>query len=615
MAVRFLDPTLINQIAAGEVIERPASAIKELVENAIDAGATQIDVLVRDGGKTFISVSDNGLGMPPSDLELCVERHATSKIPDADLFNIQTLGFRGEALPSIASVSRLRIASRHRGAEEAWEIIVEGGQKRPLQPAAIPEGTRIEVRDLFYATPARLKFLKAATTETNHVRDMIQRLSLAYPGVIFSLKDNDREILRYKNEQDRVASILGKDFLTNAAPVTDEREQMTVTGYASIPTYHRSSAVDQYLFVNGRCVKDKVLGSAVRAAYQDYLAPNRHPALVLFLSLPAEEVDVNVHPAKSEVRFRDAAAVRQLIIAAIKRALSQTAHQTSTHHQSAAIARFETPSFPLAAPSGAYPKTLNTIGAKQSSKLSFEHQEAYTDLNEAPRSFMGEQEAYVFSQPKPFAPNTPPHNAPRPSTAQSELVETYRLGIAKAQIAGTYIVSETQEGMLIVDQHAAHERLVYERLKNSTQGGNVPRQALLIPPVCTLPAHHIPALKENSELLNSLGVVFDIYGVDQVVVREIPTLLGQVSVQALMQDIAHDLLTHDAPLTLTERLQERLATYACHHSVRSGRQLSVTEMNALLRDMENTPFSGQCNHGRPTYILLKKKDIDALFSR
>lgn len=647
MTIRFLDPTLINQIAAGEVIERPASAIKELVENAIDAGAKKIDVVVRDGGRTFISVTDDGFGMRSDELNLAVERHATSKIPDADLFNIRTLGFRGEALPSIGAVSRMTLTSRTKDADTAWQLSVEGGEKSAPMPVSALHGTRIEIRDLFYATPARLKFLKSATTELNHITEILQRLALVNHDIQFSLKDHERQIFRY-DIGDRLSAIMGNDFTKNACDVSGERETLYLKGAISLPTYNRSSASEQYLFVNGRPVKDKLLAAAVRIAYQDYLAPNRHPALALFLDVAPEDVDINVHPAKAEVRFRDASLVRNFMISALKHTLAQAADRTATTLADEAIARFQPSDFqPSTGPATAFapqfsPESrvsgvatgLSLPSARQIGKDYGGNRYAGAPAQSQRLPFGAkpiDTTGTYLSEITPHYTHTPPVSAENYSesfershletsakntqhdNAQGE--KTYRLGLAKAQIDGTYILSETSEGLVIVDQHAAHERLVYEDLKNQLATSAVKRQVLLIPEIITLSASEIAALERHQSILQEYGLNLSFFAGHQIIVREIPALLGQLSVQELLQTIAGELAEHGEPLSLKETLNEILATYACHHSIRSGRKLSLAEMDMLLRQMEATPYSGQCNHGRPTYIELKKHDIEKLFGR
>lgn len=588
MNIRRLEPHLINQIAAGEVIERPASAIKELVENALDAGASVITIQVREGGRSLIAVTDNGVGMSREDLELAVERHATSKLPENDLFNIQTLGFRGEALPSIGSVSRLHLTSRVQGSNEAWLLRVEGGEKHPPIPSAHPQGTHIEVKDLFYATPARLKFLKSPSTELSHAVELLNRLAMSHPTVTFKLMAEQRVVFDYKGcatLQERLAQVMGTEFSQNALPLETNGQEFHLKGFISLPTLNRANASYQYLFVNGRPVKDKLLFGAVRAAYQDFLAPQRYPLLALFLEVPREDVDVNVHPAKTEVRFRDSGRIRGVLASALKQTLAGASQKTSTTVSMQAIKAFrpEPMRQPSLAPytpvSGGYRPLMRPHGDNRS----YEQSEAPQDLRE--------------------------DIAPLPSPP----LDTPPLGFAKAQLHETYIVAQTEEGMVIVDQHAAHERLVYERLK--AEQGHIKSHPLLIPEVVELDEDALLALKSVQSDLLAFGLVVEPFGEKALLAREVPSLLGDVNVKDLLQDLADEVKDLGSPLSLKERLAHVLATCACHGSVRAGRRLSVEEMNALLRQMEQTAHSGQCNHGRPTYVELKRLDMEKLFGR
>lgn len=600
MTIRFLDPTLINQIAAGEVIERPASAIKELVENAIDARATKIDVVVREGGRTLISITDNGHGMAPSDLILAVERHATSKIPDSDLFNIRTLGFRGEALPSIGAVSRLTITSRTSSDDTAWRLLIEGGTKGEPAPTSFAFGTRVDVRDLFYATPARLKFLKAPATELSHTTDILNRLALAHPEIQFSLMDGDRQVFSYGTNTDRISAILGKDFPSNACSVLVEREGFTLKGHISVPTYNRSTAAGQYLFVNGRPVKDKVLSAAVRAAYQDFLAGNRHPVLALFVEIDPAEVDINVHPAKAEVRFRDSGLVRGVLVSALKSALQEAAHRSSTTIAQDAIVAFQRPhSLPPHSPVGHQApawsgKSYSGRSNSPSPRFSFPERHLTPVLEETIASYQA---------------------APPPESGAEESHGEYPLGLARAQIHSTYILAETADSLVVVDQHAAHERLVYEKMKHEQTAHGIKRQALLLPEIVDLPEEALKAILSRISDFAQLGLIIEPFGLSAVMVREVPALLVKADWKQLIQDLAAEIQEMDSTLSLSEQLNEILGTIACHNSVRAGRQLSIEEMNALLRQMEATPHSGQCNHGRPTYVKLHRHDIEKLFGR
>lgn len=593
MAIRFLNPTLINQIAAGEVIERPASAIKEMVENALDAGATKIEVMVRDGGRSHMIVSDNGSGMGQDDLALAIERHATSKIPDEDLFNIRTMGFRGEALPSIGAVSRLTITSRQKDSDSAWQITVQGGVKSDVIPASLSCGTTVEVRDLFFATPARLKFLKSPTTELNHIEDMLQSLALAHPHVHFSLHDGDKKIFAYLPNDQRLSSIFGKDFMDNAIEVSGEREGFAIKGWISIPTYNKSNSLYQYLYVNGRPVKDKILTSTIRVAYQDYLASNRFPVVCLFLSSPPDEVDVNVHPAKAEVRFRDSQRVRGFIISALRQALDQGAQRTSTTIAAQAISTLQEAVRPAMA-YNAPQRALSAYPPASSQRL-----------NLAPRAASQFHEVL-----KPLYAK-PPIEIPVREETQEHL---YPLGMAKAQIHETFIIAENSDELIIVDQHAAHERLVYEKMKQQLEAGTVPAQALLIPEVIECDENQIILLGPYLDQLTQFGFAIEVYA-KSLVVREVPTLLIKINLGAFFKDMMDEIKVHNHNLILHETFNEILADKACRNSIRSGRKLSHEEMNALLRQMEETPYSGQCNHGRPTYVKLNKQDLEKLFER
>ncbi|MGF1593137.1 MAG: DNA mismatch repair endonuclease MutL [Kiloniellaceae bacterium] len=618
MPIRRLPETLVNQIAAGEVVERPAAAVKELVENALDAGARHIDVVLRDGGRALIAVTDDGCGMTPEELVLAVERHATSKLPDDDLVHIASLGFRGEALPSIGAVSRLTVTSRPAGADEAWSISVEGGRVGRPAPAAHPKGTRVEVRDLFFATPARLKFLKAARTEVMHAQDAVNRLAMAHPAVGFTLGDGERKAIGlapaegdlFEGRLKRLGALMGRDFADNALPIDAEREGIRLTGYIGLPTLNRGNAQHQYLFVNGRPVRDKLLYGAIRGAYQDFLARDRHPLVALFLDLPPEEVDVNVHPAKAEVRFRDPGLVRGLIVSACKHALAQAGHRASTTVSQGALGALRPQSAPtwnasaLNAPNWGGQRTTLPRG-----------------LAEATAAYHAPLDR-TWGQPQGHADHLPGlDRAPAAVAAQAQTAareaaaEGFPLGAARAQLHGTYVVAQTTDGIVIVDQHAAHERLVYERMKQQLCDSGVKRQLLLLPEVVELEETAAQRIAERAEELADLGLVVEAFGPGAVVVREVPALLGEVDVQGLLRDLADELAELGEALALRERLEQVCGTLACHGSVRAGRRLNAEEMNALLRQMEATPHSGQCNHGRPTYVELKLADIEKLFGR
>ncbi|TVR97816.1 MAG: DNA mismatch repair endonuclease MutL [Rhodospirillales bacterium] len=599
--IRRLPETVVNRIAAGEVLERPAAAVKELVENSLDAGAGRVDVIVRDGGRSLIAVTDDGIGMTPADLVLAVERHATSKLPTDDLSAIASLGFRGEALPSIGAVARLSIASRPAAADQAWKITVDGGRTSPPEPTAQPPGTRVEVRDLFFATPARLKFLKQPATELAHAMDAVQRLAMAMPQVGFTLGDGTRTLLDlpaipgdlFASRLRRLAAVMGRTFADNAVPVDAERDGLRLTGHIALPTLSRANAGMQFLTVNGRPVRDRLLHGAVRAAYQDVLGHGRHPLVALFLEVPPETVDVNVHPAKAEVRFRDAGLVRGLIVGALRAALAGAGHRTATTIADDALSRVQPTARP--AGSGDAPAAQRAFAWPRPSAAG------------APR---GLADAAVAFQSPLVTTGSEPDADPSPDDSL-----THPLGSARAQLHGTYIVAETADGLVIVDQHAAHERLTQERLKAALAEGGVRRQGLLIPEVVELDARRVQHLVDNADALADLGLLIEPFGSGAVVVREVPALLGDADIRGLVEDLADELAEHGAALSLNDRLGAVCATMACHGSVRAGRRLGIEEMNALLRAMESTPRSGQCSHGRPTYVELKRVDIERLFGR
>jgi len=610
MTIRRLPETVINRIAAGEVVERPASVVKELVENAIDAGATRIDAVIRDGGQTLIAVSDDGHGMSKDDLTLAVERHATSKLPDDDLLAIESLGFRGEALPAIGAVARLSLTSRANGADDAWTLSVEGGAVTGPEPAAHPKGTRIEVRDLFFATPARLKFLKTPRTEQTHAVDAVKRLAMAHPGIGFSLSDGDRDLVKLPPASgdeallERLGRIMGRDFHDNAMAIDAEREGMRLSGYAGLPTLNRGNAQMQFLFVNGRPVRDRLLFGALRGAYREFIAADRYPLVALFLELPGEAVDVNVHPAKAEVRFRDSGLVRGLIVGALKHALAKSGHRASTTVANAALG--------AARPGGSGIPTSHGGGGRGGGGAGYPSAGLGAGLRERADEFHRPLDIPLADLDATPSASVVPD--PDPGSLGGNLGD-YPLGVARAQVHETYIIAQTEDGIVIVDQHAAHERLVQERIKKALESGGVPRQGMLIPEVVELDEGAQGRLLERADELKELGLVIEAFGDGAVVVREIPALLGETDIQGLVRDLADDLAAFDEGLALKQRLGDVCATMACHGSVRAGRRLNGAEMNALLREMETTPHSGQCSHGRPTYVELKLADIEKLFGR
>jgi DNA mismatch repair protein MutL len=579
MRIRRLPEGIANRIAAGEVIERPASVIKELAENAIDAGAGRIDIVCRDGGRTLIRVGDDGVGMTPEELDLAVERHATSKLADDDLVDIRTLGFRGEALPSIGAVSRLRITSRPHDAGEAWMIAIEAGRKSMTSPAALAGGTVIEVHDLFFAVPARLKFLRSPRAETAEAADVVRRLALAAWNVAFSFTSEERTLIDIPADSDRprrVARVLGAEASGNCFAIDATRENVAISGLASLPSYHRGQASQQYFFVNNRPVRDRLLAGATKGAYADVLMRGRFPVVALFLDCPPEFVDVNVHPAKAEVRFRDPGLVRSLIVGTMKNRLSSAGRRTSTTLSEGVAGIFR-------------PEGQQSSQAVRS--MSF--------AGFAPSGFAEEAE--------PLAHDPPPATGPNG--------EDHPLGAARAQFHENYILAQTGDGIVIVDQHAAHERLVYERMKGELEQGGIATQPLLVPEVVDLDPVMTERLVGAADVLERTGLMLEPFGDSAVIVREIPAALAGASITALIRDIGDDLAELGNSPALEERINHLLATAACHHSVRSGRRLKPEEMDALLRDMERTPNSGHCNHGRPTYVELKLADIERLFGR
>jgi len=607
MPIRQLSEAVVNRIAAGEVVERPASAVKELIENALDAGAHRIDVLTDGGGRRLIRVSDDGEGMTRADLALAVERHATSKLADDDLVSIRTLGFRGEALPSIGAVARLSIATRQTSEPHGWAIEVDAGAKSDVKPAALNEGTRVEVRDLFYATPARLKFLKLDRTEAEAIREVVRRLAMSRPDVAFTLAGEERSPVTYPatlpgatGRLARLGDVLGADFRANAVAIAAEREGIVVDGYAALPTLTRANALGQYLFVNGRPVRDKLLLGAVRAAYADYLPRDRHPLLALFVTLEAREVDVNVHPAKAEVRFRNAGLVRALIVHALKTALTRDGARAASTGGTATIAAFRpAASTPPrgwdwrrspARPTGRFAQ-LPQRGFAEPAQAAFDTGMPAADIRDAVSAAAdteGEVSADALDHP---------------------------LGAARAQVHETYIVSQTRDGLVIIDQHAAHERIVYEKIKAALGKSGVARQILLIPEIVELDEADVERLIARADELSEYGLVLEAFGPGAVALRETPSLLGEIDGAGLVRDLAEHMSEWDETLPLERRLMAVASSMACHGSVRAGRRLKPEEMNALLREMESTPNSGQCNHGRPTYVELKLADIERLFGR
>lgn len=603
MTIRILPPNLVNQIAAGEVIERPASVVKELVENAVDAGATNIEVTLVGGGKNLITVTDNGKGMSKEELLLASERHATSKLPDDNLFNICFFGFRGEALPSIASVSRMSIISRQSGSENAWKLSIDNGVKSGPVPAANNMGTRIEVRDLFYTTPVRLKFLKTETAETAQCVDTLNRIALANPFIAFYLYADDKKKVSLPKcsgsieeaRLQRLSDVMGRDFRDNSLFIHAERESVKISGYISLPTLNKANSLSQYLFVNNRPVRDKLLLGAIKGAYQDVLASNRYPLCALFFDVDPSCVDVNVHPTKAEVRFYDNALVRGLLVSSIRQALingdKRTAHTLDLNEIiDDKIPTWNEGHMELKEHQYSYPAFQSHSSKRGKGQINIP--ELYNIYS-----------VKVEGQGTPFA-ELPPQDNQGP------------LGMAKAQFHNTYIISQTEDSIVIIDQHAAHERVVMEKLKEHLLAGNRPAsQILLVPEVVNMSNSEKIAILENKDDLSKLGLEIEEFGTTAVLVREIPALLQNCEVETLVHDLAEEMAEWGKGFSLDKKMHSVCATIACHGSVRAGRALNTDEMNKLLRDMEKTQHSGQCNHGRPTYVKLSLKEIEKLFER
>jgi len=603
MPIRQLPEQVVNRIAAGEVVERPASVVKELTENAIDAGASRIDVFSEGGGRRKIVVTDDGSGMTQADLALAVERHATSKLDDEDLLQIKTLGFRGEALPSIGAVARLIITTRHAGEPHAWSLAAEGGVKSETMPAALTQGTRVEVSELFYATPARLKFLKTERTEAEAIREVVRRLAMARPDIAFTLAGEERAPVTWAaalpdaaGRLTRLADILGTEFRSSAIALRAERDHVVVAGFAASPALTRANALGQYLFVNNRPVRDRLILGAVRAAYSDYLPRDRHPVVALFVTLDPREVDANVHPAKTEVRFRNAGLVRALIVHALKEGLAREGKRTAANSADSAMAAFRPPR--------AAPRYANWDWRQSPS------------LPRGPQPALAGSAITALAKPDQTSLDvgTPSADMRFEAPAPADLIDR-PLGAARTQIHETYIVSQTRDGLIVVDQHAAHERIVYERLKASLAENGVQRQMLLIPEIVEFDEASVERLLARANELATFGLAIESFGPGAVAVRETPSLLGKIDAAALLRELAEHMQEWDEALPLERRLMHVAATMACHGSVRAGRRLKPEEMNALLRAMEDTPNSGQCNHGRPTYVELKLLDIEKLFGR
>lgn len=618
MPIRVLPSNLVNQIAAGEVIERPASVIKELVENAIDAGADKIEVTLVGGGKNLITVSDNGKGISPEELPLAAERHATSKLPDNDLFNINFLGFRGEALPSIASVAKMTISSRQKGADSGWQISVNGGDKGEVKPAAVTYGTKIEVRDLFYTTPARLKFMKSDSSEAAQCVDMLQRIALANPQISFYLESDGKKKVAlnacqgelFDRRQRRVADVMGGEFEENSVAIDAHNDFCKISGFIGVPTYNKANSLSEFLFVNNRPVRDKLILGAIKGAYQDMMTSGRYPACAVFIEVEPMYVDVNVHPTKAEVRFYDNGAIRGLLVGSIRHALSfggQKSAETGglEHLLERTIEGEETDLASLHAPQPSENYMLREPAAGFSS----------TPFNHV-HSFGGGRAKSTASTMSIPALESKFSVRVAEEPAAETVAEVGELGLAKAQFHNTYIISQTEDSIVIIDQHAAHERITMERMKQSmSKHEQVPTQMLLLPEVVDLSLSEKENILEYAPQLSQLGLRLEEFGTSAVLVREIPALLGDTDVKKLVKDMAAEISEWGGEYALSDKIHHICATIACHGSVRAGRPLNIEEMNRLLRDMEKTEHSGQCNHGRPTYVKIKLADIEKLFER
>jgi DNA mismatch repair protein MutL len=618
--IRLLPSVLVNQIAAGEVIERPASVVKELVENAIDAGANHIEIYVEESGKNVIQIRDNGRGMSQEDLQMALERHATSKIPDNNLMNIQSMGFRGEALPSIASISRLSIESATEASGEGWSIKVEGGKKIDFKPKPMQKGTFVDVRDLFFATPARLNFMRSNATEISHIITTVQNLALAHLDKSFILKNETKTLIDFPKSlglADRLNHVFGPQFSKNSLPVQTQLEDMTLNGFISLPTFNKGSAQNQLLFVNNRLVKDKMLLPILRAAYHDVLAKDRYAQVCLFLRADPKYIDVNVHPAKLEVRFSRPDRIKNFMITSLKSILKDNAQKAAPAIGDQVISSFQRPENT----SNSVPEEISNPPSSSSGFSLRQPSRPFTKYTSSYASRPSNQSTDKITESLFSAEGLSPNK--RPLTPQSDENSTlehkkatqYPLGAACTQVHETYILSETPDGLVIVDQHAAHERLVYEQLKQDVVNQNVERQVLLVPEVMHLTAGKLQSIADHLTSLEKFGLVLEPFGTDSLLIREIPTLLAQDNIRDLVETVIDEILQHGNAFSVVERLNEICASIACHGSVRSGRSLTLREMNDLLRTMEKTLFSGQCNHGRPTYVKLGLKDIEKLFGR
>lgn len=609
MTIKILSNSTINKIAAGEVIERPASVVKELVENSIDAGSTQIDIILECAGKNLIVIKDNGKGMSKEELELAIQRHATSKLDEDDLLNINSFGFRGEALPSIGAISKFKITSQKSGSKNAHTLSIIGGTIEPTKVANGNAGTIIEVRDLFFATPARLKFLRTDRTELTAIINCIKKIALAHPEISFTLTHDERVLLKVRKQsgpdsiKNRISEIIGTEFIENATEISFERDDVAIYGYTALPTYNRASADEQHLFINNRPVKDKILNIALKVAYQDYLARDRHPVSVLFLSVNPQQVDVNAHPTKSEVRFHDPNMIRGMVISSIKDALNNSSDRVSTAPATAAI------------------NYMKSTQDNSSFRENATNQGRFSIPSSGQtRSAPTARTDYAIAQTpqisQPLVESTPQSIVEQQSPNELQETNNFPLGAAKAQLHSTYIISQSSDSIIITDQHAAHERIGYEKIKEQIDKNGLLKQRLLIPEIIELSDESkAEILNENKATLAKLGLTIEKFGEKSIIVSEIPSLVGDINVTNLISDLADHFTSLGENIALTELIEHITETYACHYAIRAGRKLNANEMNELLRQMENTPFSGQCNHGRQTYVELKLKDIEKLFGR
>jgi len=607
MAIRILSNSTINKIAAGEVIERPSSVVKELVENSIDAGASKIEIHLECAGKNLIIIKDDGIGMDKGELELAITRHATSKLDEDDLLNINSFGFRGEALTSIGAISKFKITSKKRGQEASYSLSIIGGEIEETKKASSNDGTIIEIRDLFFATPARLKFLRTDRTELNASIQIVKKIALAHPEISFIFTHDSKELIKVRggsgtfeeNLKNRIRDIIGSEFMDNSELVSYERGDIQIYGYASLPTYNRASAEDQFLFINQRPVKDKILNIALKVAYQDYLARDRHPVAVLFLKLSPHSVDVNVHPAKIEVRFHDPALIRGIVISSIKDALNNSSNRVSTAAASVALNYMQKTE----------PQSFQEGGAPNRPHQFQMPGRASSPVPRVDYALAGISQGQLME--------TEPQSRVEPENVNVESnFSSFPLGAAKAQLHGTYIISQTDDSIIITDQHAAHERIGYERIKEQVDKNGLIKQRLLIPEIIELPdSARAEAINDNQQILSDLGISVEKFGEKSIIVSEMPSLVGDVNISQLIHDLADHFNSMGENIALSELIEHVTETYACHYAIRAGRKLKSEEMNELLRQMENTPFSGQCNHGRQTYVELKLNDIEKLFGR